>query len=201
MLRFQQYLNERYKNAIGDDPLKDQYADQVWSIIQKSYAPIGGIKGSGFNSIEDMKQKIPFWKMSVNNGKVNAVILYKDKGGRKSVAAGTDGTAIGKTKIQDMMKSDIERSYGEKSKSALGLMLKLYSPDALKPFVSTPEEASRVLKKDVTPIKDLSKEKWPEDAKKTVDRHPWLIYYGYVRDISGEPTFKVMIGAKGKTIR
>lgn len=49
MLSFSQYLNENYKNFIGPQsiPQREKWIDQAWDIVQKSYAPIGGIKGSG----------------------------------------------------------------------------------------------------------------------------------------------------------
>jgi hypothetical protein len=47
-------ISERYVNAVGMDDrvqsIKQKYMDQVWDILQQSYAPIGGIKGKGFES-------------------------------------------------------------------------------------------------------------------------------------------------------
>ena len=87
-----QLLSERFINLIGDDERKEDYRDQVWNLLQTSYKPIGGIKGTGFKSPDDMVKNIPFWKMAVKDGKVEAVIMYRDKGGRKSVAMGSTGS-------------------------------------------------------------------------------------------------------------
>lgn len=98
---FEQTLTEKFINLIGEKDIekKREYADRVWDILQRSYAKIGGIKGSGFKSKEDMIKNIPFWKIMKSNGKVIAVKLYKDKNGRKSVAGGTDGSKEAKLKF------------------------------------------------------------------------------------------------------
>ena len=67
-------VNESVKNLFVDDvSTRRKYAEQVWKILQDAYAPIGGIKGSGFKSIEDMVNNIPFWKLSILNDEVLAV--------------------------------------------------------------------------------------------------------------------------------
>jgi hypothetical protein len=137
-------------------------AQQVYALLQASYAEIGGIKGNGFENKEDMIANILFWKMAIKDGKVEVAIIYKDKGGRKSVAIGSTGSAWARIKIADMFKNEIKRSYGEKSKSALGLMLKVFPENAIKPFLHTPEVAGKTLKKEVTPIKDVPKDQWPD---------------------------------------
>lgn len=60
MLSFKQYISENYKNFIGPKSHIDRkkWADQAWDIVQKSYAHIGGIKGSGFKSKQDMIDNI-----------------------------------------------------------------------------------------------------------------------------------------------
>ena len=131
MLTFKGFLNEGFINLINDNPKKSDYIDAVWDMIQKSYAPIGGIKSNGFQSKEAM-MNVPFWKIGTVNGKPVAVTFYKDKNGRKSVASGTDGSDEGKKRIIDMMKNELKRSYGEKSKASLGLMLKIVPPDVIK---------------------------------------------------------------------
>jgi hypothetical protein len=51
-------INESVKNLFVDDvSTRRKYSKQVWKILQDAYAPIGGIKGSGFNSIEDIKRQ------------------------------------------------------------------------------------------------------------------------------------------------
>ena len=202
MKTYTEFFAESFKNAIGpNDPLKTKYVDQVWSVLQGSYKAIGGIKGSGFESKESMIKNIPFWKMDICNGKVTAVTLYKDKGGRKSVAAGTDGSVRGKTKIVDMMKNELQRSFGEKSKGALGLMLKLYPEDVIEPFITKPAQAEKILKKTVTPVAKMNIEDIPTDGQTMIQKYPFVKKYAYLRDLAGKPTFKVMLGTPGMKIK
>lgn len=206
MISFRQYLNEqmlteRFVNLIGDDAGKEKYVDAVWDLLQYSYKDIGGIKGSGFNSPEDMIKNIPFWKVATSGGRVVAVSMYKDKGGRKVAAVGTDGSKEGKAKIVDMMGNELERSFGEKSKGALGLMMKLIPWSVLEYFVMTPEQAARAFNKDVTPITDLNPNDVPADGVQTLRKYPQLKPYAYVRELAGKPAFKVAIGTPGLRIR
>lgn len=201
---FNDLLNESYLNFIGysDDTIesKKKYVDQVWDILQNSYASIGGIHGNGFKNKEDMINNIPFWKLSTNNGKVNAVIMYKDSNGRKSVAMGTDKSDISKDKIKHMVSKDFERAYGEKSGSALGLLLNTVPFDVLEPFIKTPIQVQQILKKDkIISLKDYPHE-LDTNTKKTLDKYPQLTKYGYFRDIGGSLHFKVMIGTTGKNL-
>jgi len=197
-------LSETYVNAIGIDDkaiaTKKKYLKQVWNILQRSYASIGGIKGDGFGSPEEML-RMPMWKIGVRNGVVHAVSIYRDKNGRKLVAKGTDGSKEGMWFINDMAKTERIRSYGEQSKAALGKTLKTFPFDVLKPFLATPEEAEAAVGKKVIPLKKVPKDKWPDDAKLTLSKFPQLIDYGYLRDIGGTYMFKVMIGTVGKSIK
>jgi hypothetical protein len=170
-------------------------------MVQKSYASIGGIKSNGFQSKEAM-MKVPFWKVATVNGKVVAVAFYKDKGGRKIVASGTDGSADGKRRIIEICKNDLTRAYGEKSKAALGLALKITPPDVIKQFLLEPDDVLKMSKgKDkIIPVKGYRGE-LPDDAKVTLKKHPFLIDYGYLRDFNGNMMFKVMMGTPGKTIK
>lgn len=197
-MRIRDLLTERFINAVGNDEqamaTKAKYRDAVWDMLQRSYAPIGGIKGSGFESPEDM-MNIPFWKIAVRDGVLRAVILYKDNYGRKSVAVGTDGSPEGSSFIEDVFRNDPSRSYSEKSKSALGKALKLIPRDRIEEYLSTPDEVQKVFPdKKIIALADLSKEDWPTDALFTINKYPFLIDYGYVRDLNGEFVFKVMTG-------
>lgn len=201
----EQIITERYVNAVGFDDqamaIKRKYMDQAWDILQQSYAPIGGIKGRGFENPEAMLS-LPMWKMGVKDGELKAVIMYKDKGGRKSVAMGTDGSEQSTEYVNDIFRNEIRRSYGEKSKSALGKMMKLVPWDILQSFVVPPEEVKNVLPEDeIIAIKDLDKSEWPTDAQITLNKYPELIDYGYLRELGGNLTFKVMIGTPGLAIK
>lgn len=198
----EQIITERYANLfIRDREQRERYKDQVWAILQKSYAAIGGIKGKGFSSPDDM-MNLPMWKLGVRDGQVNAVIMYKDKSGRKSVAMGTDGSEAGQWFITDMLKNELSRSYGEKSKAALGKVMKMMPFDVIEKFLVSPDRVAEMQPNDsVLPIKSVRKEDWPSDARMTLDKYPQLIDYGYLRDIGGEMVFKVMLGSPGKSIQ
>jgi hypothetical protein len=198
----EQGLDERYVNAIGDRDidLKNQYKKQVWDLLQSSYAKNGGLIGNGFQSMEIMVQKIPMWKMVINNGTVEAVVLYKDKGGRKSVAMGSTGSPYAKKAISNLFPAELQRSYGEKSKSALGALMKIVPWSVLEPYAKTPAQVQKVSKDTITSLKDF-KGTLPDDAKATLTKFPVLQPYGYFREIGGKLSFKVMIGTPGKTIK
>lgn len=72
-------IDESFENLIGFDKKtiekKKQYAQDVYAILQQSYQKIGGVKGSGFSSIQDMIDNIYFWKLYKQNGKVAAVLM------------------------------------------------------------------------------------------------------------------------------
>ena len=196
MKSFSEFISENYKNFIGPNSRenREKWADQVWEILQKSYAPIGGIKGSGFNSKQDMIDNIPFWKLYTKNDKVVAAAFYKDKGGRKSVAIATDGSDLGKKIVGDMFKSSLGVSYGEKSGPALGTMMKNVPWDQLKKFLLTPSEVEKVTGKKVVALSKFDVDKLGVKDKKTVDKFPQLKPYFYVRELGGEMHLKVAMG-------
>ena len=201
MKRFDQFISERFVNLIGDNQDKERYVDEVWDLLQKSYAGIGGIKGTGFSSKQDMIDNIPFWKLGVKKGKVVAAVFYKDKGGRKSVAFASDGSPESAPVVIDIITNDLKRSFGEKSKAMLGKVLKTVPWTVLEPFTMTPAEAQSVLKKDTTPVSGLKDYQIPDDGKLALAKHPQLKQYAYLRDLNGDPTFKVMFGTSGKNVR
>lgn len=196
-------LLERFVNLFNDDPRKDEFKDEVYDILVRSYAPIGGIKGSGTESPERLKS-IPFWKLAVKNGKVVAAILYKDKGGRKSVAVGTDGTLEGKRAIINMTGQEPKRSYSERSKTALAFFLK---QDAnAKDYLIPVDRVKKISKDTIIPYSDETfraidiSDAERKSTEMTLDRFPFLKDFGYFRDINGEFYFKVMTGTPGQAI-
>jgi hypothetical protein len=198
-------IQETYINAVGNDDknlaIKNKYKDQVWDILQKSYASIGGIRGSGFSSPEEMVDQIPMWKIGVRGNTVHTAILYKDGSGRKSVAMGSDGSIEAQWFVDDIVKYEMRRSYGEKSKAALGKVMKTIPWDILQNYVISPDRVEEMLPDDyVIPIFSVADEDLPTDAVVTLSRYPHLKDYGYIRDIGGIMTFKVMIGSPGKSI-
>lgn len=191
MLDRKDAVSENFKNLFRPDD-KKKYVDEVWELLQKSYASIGGIKGSGFTSKEDMMFKIPFWKLYTNsNGKVVAVVMYKDKEGRKSVAVGTDGSEEGKKYLRIIKDQDLmmNRSYQEVSDRMLSFIVKT-TPDIRKyciPF------------NDVVAIVNEPIMK-PDDDDPEVLKHPDLKEFFYRRNIGGEWKTKLMIGTPHNTI-
>lgn len=205
-------LNERFLNAIkGQDKseaIREKYKDEVFQILQRTYAKIGGIKGNGFGSPDDMVVKIPFWKVATRNGEAKAVAMYKDKNGRKLVASGTDGSPEGIKLAMEIMRNDLQRAYGEKSKQSLGALMKQIPWDILQHITYTPEEAQRILGDEIIPINQVPEQDWPEDAAFAIKKFPQLINHGYLHEIGGvegaergEVLFKVMFGTHGNTIK
>ena len=204
MKTFKEYvLNEKFHNFFtADRKQKEKYVDEVWDLLQAAYADIGGIKGSGFGSKEDMIDKIPFWKIDVKKGKVISVNLYKDKGGRKLVATATDGSRKGMDSSVSTIKAASDREYGEKSKRALGLAIKTYGNKAKDVMVPVVEVKQIMRGKEVIAVTDYIAQgnKLEDDDAFTVEKYPQFIQFMYVRKIKGHYHLKIMFGVAGKTI-
>lgn len=196
MLSFKRYISENYKNFIGPNskPQREQWADQVWDILQKSYAPIGGIKGSGFRSKQDMIDNIPFWKIYTKQDKVVAAAFYKDKGGRKSVAIATDGSELSKKIVADIFKTSLGVSYGEKSGPALGTMMKTVPWETLQNFMLTPQQLSKISGEKIMTVDEFGAENLDEKDQFTYKKFPQLKPYFYVRELGGEIHLKAAMG-------
>jgi hypothetical protein len=182
-MNFEDYfiLQEAYTNIFSPQD-KQKWKDVVWEIIQKSYRPIGGIKGSGFESPDDMVNKLPMWKIFVSGGKVRAVVLYKDKGGRKLVAIGTDGSNQSKKAIVDILKIEFSRSYSEISGPLLSF-IKRYLPDVVNTYGIPFEQAKEIALRNgdhIEPVQDSE--------------------FEYLREINRQMLRKMMIGTIGKSI-
>lgn len=185
-----QFLSERYLNLFSSEEKKSE-ADAVWELIQQSYAPIGGIKGSGFDSKEDMIQNIPFWKCVRKSGKIVAVALYKDKQGRKRVAIGTDGTEVGKNSVRKIVAEDFSRAYVEVSGPSFFSMVKHLGIEFLKKYVKTPGEAQTLLGEKLSE---------PSQSDPMVQKVPEFKEYMYSREIGGHQHTKIMLGTSGNKI-
>ena len=196
MLSFKQYISENYKNFIGPNskPQREQWVDQVWDILQKSYAPIGGIKGSGFGSKQDMIDNIPFWKIYTKEDKVVAAAFYKDKGGRKTVAIATDGSELGKKIVADIFKASLGVSYGEKSGPALGTMMKTVPWETLQNFILTPQQLSKISGEKIMTVDEFGLKNLDEKDQFTYKKFPQLKPYFYVRELSGKIYLKAAMG-------
>ena len=171
----EQILNEHYVNALSDD-VKRKYMDDVWKILQDSYAYIGGIKGEEFQSPESML-KVPFWKVCVKDGKVVMVRMYKDHNGRKSIAGGTNGSREGKIAMAKGIESDLEVGYSEVSGATETFILKRF-PELFKKYRISSSEVSKIIMKDITPIEGDE--------------------FHYERMLGGKMTTKILLGTPGK---
>lgn len=190
------FITETFKNLFqGDTGKKERYKDQVWDILQKSYAKIGGIKGNGFESPDAMVKKITFWKVATKNGVPKAVVMYKDKNGRKVVAMGTDGSKEGLKLFNDMLVLELKRSWGEYSKAILSIVMKLMPWSEMKKYAIDPKTI-----KGAMPYNDKEVEKLDGRQKQTLEKYPVLKEFGYFREIGGELFFKVAFGTPGKKI-
>lgn len=192
MKTFSEYLQktsfvcEAFENLVGFDAdtmkRKNALKDEIHALLDKAYASIGGIKGSGFKDVDDMAKNIWFWKLYKQKGQPVAVIMYKDRLGRKMVALGTDGSAKAKDAIRKMMFDEISlsRSYGEASGPALYMVKKIFGMGKHDSFEGSPlekymvpaDQVGDILKK---PVKPVSK-------------------YEYIRAIGGDDEKKVMFG-------
>ena len=119
-------ITEHFVNCFNKEDMK-KYADEVWDILQKSYAYIGGI--AGVNSIDDIIDDTDMWKLVRRNGKITAMKAYKfKKGGRKANCGGFDGTEQGKKDIMKIYQEDgmckDRKQYGEYSGKAISAVLK-----------------------------------------------------------------------------
>lgn len=184
-------LNERFVNLLGNDEKKSEYAQEVFDMIQKSYEAIGGQKGKGFKSPEDMIANIPFWKLVRTSGKIVAGAMYRDKGGRKRVAVFTNGTIAGKKGIASIMKEDFDRAYFEVSGPSLGFAVKLLGIDFIKSYAKTPAQATDILRTDLNEVP-------PKDSY--ITKYPALKPYFYQRELGGKLITKIMLGTVGMKI-
>lgn len=88
------------------DSKLNQYKDEVYNLLQQAYAPIGGLLG--IENADRLVADTDFWKLCVKGGKVVAATTYTYKrGGRKLIAAGTDGSQEGKQWLYKILDEDI----------------------------------------------------------------------------------------------
>lgn len=183
-MKITQLLHETIINALpDDDTLKNKYKEEAYSILQDAYQSVGGLKGNGFESPDDMVENIPFWKLSIREGKVNAILMYKDKHGRKRVAMATDGSKKAKEDLAKMLIDEYKtkRAYAEISDNSLRFHKKILG-DELDTISIPSEDAMEIL----------------NDPEKTriIDDEP----YEYLRLINGTWVTKRMVGNPGTVL-
>ena len=178
-------LNESVKNLFNssDEDKKKKYMNQVWKILQDSYASQGGIKGNGFKNPMDMLN-IPFWKLDIVDEKVLAVLMYKftpistDKENlRKLCALGVvsdEDKNLAKVKLKNILKQEFERSILEVSGNLEAYLMRNF-PVEYKNYQIPVEEVKIILfLDDIIPV----------------DK------FRYKRIIGGENHEKIMLGSK-----
>lgn len=100
------YLNEHFITLIeSDDMLK--YSNIVWNMLNAAYKEIGGFLTA--KSENHLIRKSSLWKLVRQNNKILACAIYTSKnGGRKLIAAATDGSLDGKNALYSIIKEDIK---------------------------------------------------------------------------------------------
>lgn len=194
MISFKQYLNEGFKNLFTPEQ-KRKYAQEAFDQIKASYKAVGGIRGNGFNSVEDFIENIPFWKLRLDSeGRIIAAAYYKDKGGRKRVAVSSNGSQAGKKYVAMAMIEDLAqgRAYGEASANSLAFAAKMIGYDVLKKFAIPPEKFAEISGDEILPVSDNDPE---------VLLHPQLKEFFYQREIGGELHTKIAFGTTGNRIK
>lgn len=185
-------LNEGYKNLFKIDD-KKKYAKEAFNQLQKSYEKVGGIHGSGFDTPENLVQKIPFWKLRFDSEKnLIAGAFYKDTKGRKRVAISSDGSAEGKKAVADIMISDLlqGRAYVEQSSASLKFLVKQLGYETLKDHAIPIKDLKQL---------DLELRDPPKDDSELI-LHPELKKFFYQRLIGGDWHTKIAFGEIGKEI-
>ena len=160
-------LTEHIVNAFDSDT-KTKYAEEVWDLLQKGYAGVGGFHSSP--NIDDLIQNTGLWKVVTRDGRVSAVVIYKDQYGRKSIAATTDGTTQGRKDYGMVSREDHVR--GRAWAEASGVPEKILARMGAKPL---PNKFAAYL-----------------TGKEILNFNPDGVHY--TRDIGGEPHEKVIFG-------
>lgn len=183
-MKLQQLILETYDNLfVSDVDKRRQYAEQVFNLLQNAYQAIGGLKGGGFGSPQDMVEEIPFWKLFRRGDQIKAVMMYKDTNGRKRVAMATDGSPEGKKAITRMLQDEYnqKRSYAEISGPSLNFHRRVLGDDGLDAITIPTDQAVEVLNLQ------------PDEYRKVSDTE-------YQRQFKGEWITKRMVGSIGNTI-
>lgn len=123
----EEFLNERFLNITKSEE-KKQYLDDVWDMIELSYAYIGGPKGA---TKENLIEASGLWKLVRKDGKIVASAIYKktpynEYEDRKGMYYATDGSSLGKQWLKKIIEEDAlgNRVWGEVSGKLAGLLQK-----------------------------------------------------------------------------
>lgn len=173
-------LVEHFVNLWGEDvEKKEQLIDEVWDMIDRAYAPIGG----PHKEKEELLGKTYYWKLVRKGGKIVACCIYKAKPGegRKLSLCASDGTQQGKQEMLGMLRTNMQ----------------LDRPNTQSAWAEVSEAIEHYIidKWGVTPI--------PADVAVTIlqniGKGDDIVNvnadgYHYTRLIDGEPLEKVLVG-------
>ncbi len=81
-MRAHEFLTERVLNLHTQEQ-KAQYADEVWDMLQKAYAKMGGFKSA--TSKEEIIEIPGYWKLIRRGSEITAVNLYKQSSHTKNL--------------------------------------------------------------------------------------------------------------------
>jgi hypothetical protein len=196
-LNFQEFFCESFSNLFinKDDEKRRQLADQIHSMVGASYQKATGQQNLAFGmqSPEAMLETIPFWKIAKRDGRIRAVILYKDKNGRKSMAIATDSTKEGKNLLKQMLHDDMirNRAYSEISDPSLSFRKKILPANLSIQDIAIPFEEVQKMMPNIT--------RPPQDDPHVI-KHPELEPYFYQREFGGDLKTKIMVGQIGNEI-
>lgn len=174
MINFKEYLLQESIVNLFNKEDKEEYKEEIFNLLQKAYAKIGGLKGSGFNSPDDMVLNIPMWKIIKRNNNITAVFMYKSKPNRKIVAIATDGTTQGKVDLKNILKDEfkLNRSYIEVSGPLLKFIKVIMGPDYDNIKIPSDTVAKLINNEEIRIINDFE----------------------YQRNFKGEWVTKIMLG-------
>lgn len=144
-------LVETYENLFTSDvDRRLEIVDDVWEMLQNAYAPIGGIKGMGFTSKEDMIANVDMWKLFRRGNEILALMMYRNKSGRKRVAVATDGTPEGKAALKNMIIEEYrqKRAWGEVSGPSMGFIKRIFTEDEINEICLTVDQVRELMPND-----------------------------------------------------
>lgn len=167
----EQLINEHFVNVFNKNDMS-KYADEIWTLLQKSYEYCGGM--AGMDSPQQLIDETTMWKLVRRNNKITAGIVYNDKrGGRKMCYCFNDGTDEGVKDCKKIMQEDSilpeRQAWGEFSGKAVSTMF---------------NQGAMPIRADIA--QEIMKD------KKFIKIQPDGYYY--VREIGGNPHTKLMMG-------
>lgn len=164
-------VNESVK-ALFDDKSRLAIADEVLQMARSNYAGVGGIKGDGMGSPEELVASTKMWRIIRKNNKLIGGILYKDRGGKKGVLMFHDWSDAAKNEIANQIEMDLKhnRAFYEVSKNVLKWLRKYFDYEK---YLVPSDRVSQML-----------------DGKKVVP----IDNYAYNRVLSGQSHPKWMLG-------